>query len=1007
MATTLSSTLYPPIIDTFMPAFVCQGDTISREEIITTRVYFSISSYNIENSIKKVHITVNNQNTNITALDKSKYPAGIKVSNLLVDNERETDDKYYVEISNNDLTDKKFNINQFYKVQLRFSKESSDNPLNNQTIQNNLLYFSEWSTGCLIRGISKPVVTLKKLGSGSNQRDTFDSIGSTRIYLNNLSECIGSLAFENEEETEILSSYRIRVFYQDANVLVDAPIEDSGIIYTDSYNSNAINYVFKYNFEDATDYILYFDYQTNNEYSAQIEFNFHILLQTLDDDLAGTPNSEFITNAAAGTILIKLAGQAPEGESPQGTFILRRTSVKSNYTKWDDIQNIATDDLYSCEWIDYTIESGILYKYAIQKINSAGIRGILNILNDEPVGVILDDMFLGTSGKLLKIAFNPQVSTYKKNVAEVKNDTIGSKYPYISKTGAIGYKEFQIAGLISYHSDLYEDFDYNAFSNSLMSHKDNEKFSRSNPNREFIKNDIELYGGGLEDYEKFNQNNNINKYNDFTYERLFREKVLEYLQDTTVKLFRSPSEGNILVKLMNVSLTPQQSLGRLVYDFSATAYEMDECTVENYIKYGIINIETFVYKTDTYQDYIGQYTNSGNIGVEQDVWESFIHKLSWQETESTKKIAQYLKWVHFDFSNMEPEYFLEVDNEAGYEINSNGILGYLIKINRKVIIIPDTKELPSFDLIGVEIKQVSYYHTTGTIYMDYIEYIKNVDVSRTILKDQYNLRVGQMIDTFGYKQSIVSMMQSKYLIDTAYLRQDLVSLNRLRIHAPAGTVTYIKNFNLSNSSLNDQDYYKHIVWDNGFLEFYDDELIIEDFYFSGIKLRPAVDPNNPQPNEWVDMTETKYDFLADIENPENQHVYQLNSFVIGGDGNVATDESGNIVLSNTTEDADGNIVSSSGVMYLAKISNPSITLGDNLGLYGVGGNSQNGVAQANNFYSLILERITPGPTENRYIWIADGNDGHWEEFSENMEIKCPVTAELDYYYEIERKEYSE
>ena len=42
----------------------------------------------------------------------------------------------------------------------------------------------------------------------------------------------------------------------------------------------------------------------------------------------------------------------------------------------------------------------------------------------------------------------------------------------------------------------------------------------------------------------------------FLIERIFREKVEEFLNDGEPKLFKSPSEGNIIVSLMNVSLTP-------------------------------------------------------------------------------------------------------------------------------------------------------------------------------------------------------------------------------------------------------------------------------------------------------------------------------------------------------------------------------------------------------------------------------------------------------------------
>ena len=52
-----------------------------------------------------------------------------------------------------------------------------------------------------------------------------------------------------------------------------------------------------------------------------------------------------------------------------------------------------------------------------------------------------------------------------------------------------------------------------------------------------------------------------------------------------IKLFKSPTEGNILVKLMNITFEPVASLGRILYSFSANAVEIDEPTFENYKKY--------------------------------------------------------------------------------------------------------------------------------------------------------------------------------------------------------------------------------------------------------------------------------------------------------------------------------------------------------------------------------------------------------------------------------------
>ena len=59
MATVLS-TLYPPLIDTFMPAFVNTGEAL---------VNFTVSPYNSSYDIQYLHVTLVNQKTNKNAFD--------------------------------------------------------------------------------------------------------------------------------------------------------------------------------------------------------------------------------------------------------------------------------------------------------------------------------------------------------------------------------------------------------------------------------------------------------------------------------------------------------------------------------------------------------------------------------------------------------------------------------------------------------------------------------------------------------------------------------------------------------------------------------------------------------------------------------------------------------------------------------------------------------------------------------------------------------------------------
>ena len=93
------------------------------------------------------------------------------------------------------------------------------------------------------------------------------------------------------------------------------------------------------------------------------------------------------------------------------------------------------------------------------------------------------------------------------------------------------------------------------------------------------------------------------------YNQLFRETVIDFLTDGKVKILRSPTEGNMLVYLSNVSFTPNHQLGREVYDFSATAIECDELNENNLIKYDL-KLENII-ENNISDEYITPVT--GNI----------------------------------------------------------------------------------------------------------------------------------------------------------------------------------------------------------------------------------------------------------------------------------------------------------------------------------------------------------------------------------------------------------
>jgi hypothetical protein len=142
------------------------------------------------------------------------------------------------------------------------------------------------------------------------------------------------------------------------------------------------------------------------------------------------------------------------------------------------------------------------------------------------------------------LAFNPKISSFKKTVLESKVDTLGGKYPFFFRNGNTNYKEFPISALISMLGD------------------DNEFFFKWKDSSEVSEN-TSLSAHASD----FNTSTDLVGFN-LMREREFKLEVLEWLTNGKPKLFRSPTEGNYIIRLMNVSLSPEDKLGRMIHSFN-------------------------------------------------------------------------------------------------------------------------------------------------------------------------------------------------------------------------------------------------------------------------------------------------------------------------------------------------------------------------------------------------------------------------------------------------------
>ena len=274
-------------------------------------------------------------------------------------------------------------------------------------------------------------------------------------------------------------------------------------------------------------------------------------------------------------------------------FVISKTSSEDNYGVWHDIAAFVVapqSHFPQVIAIDYLVQQGETYIYAIQQYQAYHDMRSARKTIEKPIRADFEDMFLYDGERQLNIRFNPKVTSFKITLQETKTDTIGSKYPFFFRNGSVGYKEFPISGLISYHMDTHELF----LGNDILGFLREDDMGQEK--HYVIDEDIDTY---------IERSRGINLVmNNIFAERKFKLDVLDFLNDGKIKLFKSPNEGNYLVRLMNVSLTPNDVVGRMLHTFNATAYEAKALTYDNLVELGFtkeVDLEAIRNNTKNYR----------------------------------------------------------------------------------------------------------------------------------------------------------------------------------------------------------------------------------------------------------------------------------------------------------------------------------------------------------------------------------------------------------------------
>lgn len=615
--------LYPPILNSFQAAFTTDN--------LPYQINFQLSNFMTEEEFQHVQIYIVYQSNNQTIVDTNLYPDGIiyKDKSDIVN----INGIFSVSILAEDLIQHKWETDTYYRVQIRFGSnalwENKSDFANwkANAISNN--YFSEWSTVMILKSITTPNIIIKN--------NSYLEYSTTPIFYGNY--------INNGNESEDLYKFEL---YKNNEL-----IEESQWLQHNVLNSqNGINidqYRFKTVLINNETYSVVYYVQTVNYYIAVSDAYTFRIQETSFNELN---NITFIAQPIDEDGCVDFFINSKDLLS--GNYIISRKNEKDDYASFEDIYSFSlieqnANNLYI--YTDYSIENGVNYKYFLTKLQIGDIRSLPLYDIENPITQVnFEHSYLvGNNGIQLKLKYNTTLSSFKHSTLSTKQTPLGGKYPIIQKNGNLYYAEFPINSLISIHSD------------------ENQRFF-------IMKEDGYYYNNNLViPIEKIIQlDTNLTKDNLFI-EKIFRDKVEEFLNSEEPKLFKSPTEGNYIVSLMNTSLSPNTTINRFIYNFSTTANEVMEFNLENLKQYNIIS-------------YKGSYLE--NKIVENDFNQLFGFFES--STNLIEKIKEKINIKTEDFSYN----FKELKS---FQIQSNNNLPITIIIDGQEIFIPPNRIYALYD----------------------------------------------------------------------------------------------------------------------------------------------------------------------------------------------------------------------------------------------------------------------------------------------------------------------
>lgn len=781
-----NSSLYPPVVNNAVTVMVEKDKNNNR----IIRIPFQFSLYNTQEDVEGwIHVIVKQNNTSIYN--------GIFCCKIL-----NKDNMYYIEIPL-ESSYYKLKYQQLYSFQFRFVLNGTYNfkeqypdcwlinpNVYDKYITPHLDKFSEWSKKEIVKIIPplKSVSITNVNGEDQNYnlsvQEDYSTIHSCSFITNQFLNFQGKILFDdssiNNQTISVIKKYRVKITTGYGNT--EKEVDNSDWIYpiekTQNFSFQGTAILQKY-----TQYNLEIEFETVDNFVFST-FDYFTITQIEVDDVLPIEDIVVKPIYEQNSLLINFLCN----NNFSSIIAIKRADSDSNFTKWIDVFYGQISDNFSISpqltlltskelqeyhnpninfgfsWIDRTIESGKEYKYCIQRRSSEIRVGLVNKYSNAQSIVFDNISLLGERGQELQIVFDPSIDNYSQHYADSITETFG-QYPFVGRKGRINYKQFSLSGTISHDGDFEEQF-----------------------------------------YQYSNNDNLSSTDNNIVREKNFRDKVINFLYDNNIKLFKSATEGNILVKLTDISFSPKKELGRRIYSFSATATEIDNFSYSNCIKYNLVDnnklsdlaVDNLVKKDFCKQkkyDYVSSVDETINIfeDIKNDLLFEYENDFEYglnTPINSIKNMTLNFIRLHFDGDcNAD-------DGTSRYQ--------FKVKLNGIEKTVYVLKDRAFFELKDVNINNLTFLKKENTKLT--IEYTGTVTLTHKyyyLANTQYNNICGQLINNYNKENNNIKDMikdieqkySYSYTINTNsnIYTQDLQSIQGIRVEANEGTIFSIRD----------------------------------------------------------------------------------------------------------------------------------------------------------------------------------------------------------------------